>query len=225
MNPPGPDDSLRQTNNAGPVIELIEIERAQIGSEIHDGVLPLIFAASAATSSLQRDDSLSEEQRTRLEQIVNWLAQAMQVTRQTLTNIYPPELSGVPWSKAAEDSLSRSLTESATRLHWDVAATAQTASTDVSLTAYRIAVEAVRNAVAHGKAEDVWIKAQVCDTEIILTVKDNGCGFEFDQVAQDRFGIRSMRARARLVGGTTDIDSQPGQGTTVTAKLPNTLGA
>ena len=219
MNPSEPDELPTKTDDPGRLIELIEIERAQIGSEIHDGVLPLIFAASAATSSLLHDDSLGEDQRTRLGQVAGWLTQAMQVGRQTLTNIYPPELSGVAWSKAAEDALAQTLTDSSTRLHWDVATSVQTASPDVSLTAYRIVVEAVRNAIAHGKAEDVWIRGRMSDDGPVLEIQDNGRGFEIDQVAQDRFGIRSMRARAELVGGKTHIDSQPGRGTTVTAQL------
>ncbi len=145
----------------------------------------------------------------------------MQVARQTLTNSYPPELSGVTWSQAAQDSLARLLTEPTTRLHWDVATDAQAVSTDVSLTAYRIVVEAVRNAAAHGKADDIWIRGRLSNNEIVLEIKDNGCGFEFEQVAQDRFGIRSMCARAKLVGGKTNIDSRPGEGTTVTAQLAN----
>jgi signal transduction histidine kinase len=225
------DESSPLPERVGRLTELVELERAQIGSEIHDGLLPLIFAASASASSLLLDTSIDEGLRGRLQQIADWLAEAMATGRRMLTQIYPPELQGVPWSQAAKDALDRFLASASSqehsasqqsstpRLHWDLESELETASADLSLIAYRIVVEAVRNAIHHGKATDVSIRGRAEGDTWTIVIHDNGAGFDPDTIADDRFGIRSMRCRAALADGKLQIDSQPGRGTTVTVQL------
>ena len=56
---------------------------------------------------------------------------------------------------------------------------------------------------------------------LLLTVSDFGCGFDEGQVAgNDGLGLASMRERVRLIGGEFTVRSEPGQGTTITARLP-----
>jgi signal transduction histidine kinase len=53
-----------------------------------------------------------------------------------------------------------------------------------------------------------------------LEIKDNGSGFDPEEVPEDRFGLAGIRERARLFGGGATIESQPSQGTLITVKLP-----
>jgi signal transduction histidine kinase len=200
--------------NLDQATRLIEIERAQIGHEIHDALLPLIFAASASVSGLV--DQSSQQHRQRLQQASDWLDDAMQIGRQLLTQVYPPELIDKSWSIAATDALQRLFPQSDTKIEWQVEAEADRASVPIAWAAYRIVVEAVRNAIRHGKASEVGIVGEQRPHGIRVIVRDNGCGFEPSQVPSDRFGIRSMVGRAELVGGSLKIDSAPGGPTTVT---------
>ena len=88
------------------------------------------------------------------------------------------------------------------------------------MAAYRIVVEAIRNAVGHGKATEVVVTGEQDDEGLRVTVSDNGGGFDPDQVPADRFGVRSMIGRAELAGGTLRIDSARGGPTIVNFKLP-----
>jgi len=207
--------------SAEQLTELIETERAQIGSEIHDGLLPLIFAASAATGGVLQELADDDPLRPRLQQIADWLTESMTTGRQLLWHVYPPELSGIPWTKAARDSLERSLAGQPTSMRWDLYDKLASATPTLSLTAYRIVVEAVRNASTNGKASEVWIRGTAQDNQWVIVIRDNGSGFDPDSIADDRYGIRSMKARAKLVGGNLEIKSQAGDGTTVTARLPS----
>jgi signal transduction histidine kinase len=206
----GPSDSeLDQATR------LIEAERAQIGHEIHDGLLPLIFAASATLSSIRDGSPTANETEERLERASGWLNDAMQVGRRLLTRVYPPELVGTLWVKAAQDTIERLFDESESMIQWKVDPEANETTAPIALAAYRIVVEAVRNAVRHGDASEVVIEGEKQTGGIRVTIRDNGCGFDPSAVPQDRYGIRSMNGRAQLVSGSLHVESNPGGPTSV----------
>ncbi len=197
---------------------LIEVERAQIGHEIHDGLLPLLFAASATVASVidHASATMSDDQREKLDQTAGWLHDAMQTGRRLLTQVYPPELTGTLWTKAAEDALKRLFAGSEAHIRWQVDPSVNDASAAIAFAAYRIVIEAVRNAVGHGKATEVVIGGEKENGKVRITIEDNGGGFDPSQVGADRFGIRAMMGRAQLVHGSLVVDSTPGGPTTVT---------
>lgn len=210
--------------SADQAARLIESERAQIAHEIHDSVLPLLFASSASLYSLldHSGESLPPELRTRLQQAVDWIDQAMQTGRRMLTEIYPPELKDSPWSAAAMDAVERLLGEAAQRVSWRLDPNVHDVADPIAFAAYRIVVEAIRNAIDHGAASEVMVSGHQDDREFVITVRDNGQGFDPRELPDDRFGIRSMKGRAELVGGRLTIDSAPGGPTTVTLLIMNT---
>jgi signal transduction histidine kinase len=92
---------------------------------------------------------------------------------------------------------------------------------DLALCLYRIAQEALRNAVKHAEADRVDVTLNA-DLEFLdLEVRDFGRGF--DPAAGRRragLGLGSMEERVRLVGGELSISSSPGQGTSIQARVP-----
>ncbi|KAA5546065.1 hypothetical protein FYK55_03955 [Roseiconus nitratireducens] len=200
---------------------IIEAERSQIGHDLHDLLLPLIFASSANLQSVidqVGDRPLSASDRERLTQARQWLQEAMTLGRNLLTQIYPPELEQLGWLAAAKETTSRICGDQC-ELVWKVDEDAPVGrpdwDRDVATAAYRVVIEAVRNAVRHGKADTVAIR---CDRKRICIV-DDGSGFDPDQVPPNHFGIRAMRGRATLVGKSLQVESSPGGPTTVTMTL------
>lgn len=193
----------------------LEVERAQIGHEIHDGLLPLIFAASSAVSSVI-DQAESDDARQRLQQASDWLADAMQFGRRLLTEVYPPELAGTTWTAAASDALQRLIDPGTTTIDWQIDDEASDVAATDAAAAYRIVVEAVRNAIRHGQATEVKVSARCHQAGLQVVIQDNGGGFLPAEIPDDRYGIRSMKGRAALVGGRLAIESKPGGPTTVT---------
>lgn len=94
---------------------------------------------------------------------------------------------------------------------------------ETALCVYRIAQEALQNVLKHAQADTVKIILEQVSDEILLTVHDDGAGFELSQT-RDTFslGLSSMQERATLVSGTLKIRSQPSRGTTVTLSVPTT---
>lgn len=215
--------------------KLIEVERAQIGHELHDGVIPLLFAASAVVgnvcdklnqggvdvpSTVDRVDLVPK-----LEQLTIWLNEAMQTSRRLLTGVYPPELDGREWTAVVAESLERLFPDSEESIRWDMDPRVNEVETGVACAAYRIVIEAVRNACRHGNATEVVVSGSKTADSIEVTIRDDGKGFDPKQVTENHFGLRSMRGRAELVRGTLLVDSQEGGPTVVTFKVPMVAAA
>lgn len=84
---------------------------------------------------------------------------------------------------------------------------------DIEQTVYRVAEEAINNAVRHASPAEIELSVQIGRRAVRLTVADDGTGFDTQEVPVGRHGILGMRERAELVGGALEIDSDSGRGT------------
>jgi two-component system sensor histidine kinase DegS len=90
---------------------------------------------------------------------------------------------------------------------------------------FRIIQEALSNVQKHSKAKRVRIRVEIERTHLKAIIKDDGVGFDMEEVSKDpekwaSFGLKGIQKRARLLGGTAAISSKIGQGTTVTVHIP-----
>ncbi len=92
---------------------------------------------------------------------------------------------------------------------------------DIAVGLFRVAQEALRNVTRHAKANAVKVSLQAREGWLVLDVRDNGTGFDGSRKQSGAsLGIASMRERMRLLDGVLAVDSAPGRGTTITAKVP-----
>ncbi len=89
----------------------------------------------------------------------------------------------------------------------------------VQIHLYRIAQEAVSNAIKHGKASRLWITLVAHNGRVALSVKDNGVGFSARSPQSDGMGLNIMNYRARTIGGSLDIRTRLNRGTRVICSL------
>src|SRR6185369_8680474 len=87
-------------------------------------------------------------------------------------------------------------------------------------TRYRILQECLTNVTRHARAECVAVQLRRHDGIIELEVRDDGVGFEAGRGSDIGLGLRGMRERVALSGGTIDVASRPGHGTTVRVRIP-----
>jgi signal transduction histidine kinase len=94
---------------------------------------------------------------------------------------------------------------------------------DVSLCLYRVTQECLNNVAKHSGAKEVTVAIEGDKDGILLSVTDNGTGFDPVLMAdQSGLGIVGIRERVRLVDGVVSIDSQPGRGTQIDVRVPMT---
>ncbi len=90
---------------------------------------------------------------------------------------------------------------------------------------YRIAQEAMHNTTKHAGASTVDLVVELCEGEVALEVRDDGSGFDASGSFPGHLGLKSMRERAARLGGALTVESAPGRGTRVRARLPLTQKA
>ncbi len=96
---------------------------------------------------------------------------------------------------------------------------------DVETNLFRVAQGAIGNIQQHSRATSVSISLMVNGNELVMTISDNGIGFDVSQIKTVEpsgrgAGLFSMKERVQLMGGTCNVKSQPGRGTTVTVRVP-----
>jgi len=91
---------------------------------------------------------------------------------------------------------------------------------DIELALFRMTQEALQNVRRHAGHCRVWLNLVRDGAYVRLTIADDGCGFDPQQTPTARFGLVGMRERVALLGGTIDIQSRPGAGTTIVITIP-----
>ena len=201
------------------VIESCAREQRRIAYDLHDGVgqhlVGIALSAKLLEEQLRADRPAEAEKASAIVRLANEAAKQARLTARSLEGA-----DGVGDLKTALESLALNITENC-RVRSTVKANG--ASLPISAPAaaqlYRIAQEAVRNAVEHGAAREVLIQLTFGHRDMLLTVQDNGEGFNNKKNGHG-MGLRIMRYRAQCIGGSCEVQSGPGKGTTVYCRVP-----
>jgi signal transduction histidine kinase len=199
-------------------------ERRALHAELHDQVggnlSALRLELDVAASLLSRNDASSAERHLGGARLV--AAETIVMARDLMAGLRAPALDDFGLVAAL-----RNLAESQSsrlNLRIDVAGEDVTPRPGrlVESSLFRIAQEAVMNAARHASATRVAVAIAERDGRVLLTVSDDGVGFDLDAPSTDadHWGLKSMRERARAIGGMLQVESAPGTGTRVTAEVP-----
>jgi signal transduction histidine kinase len=199
-------------------------ERTRIARELHDAVAQKLFSlrltADAAAALLDRDQPDVDRAAARLATVRTLAAEAADELRGVVVGLRPADLAGDGLDAALRKQVELLDRVHAARITFVAGAVPRLAPNREDAV-YRIAQEAVHNALRHAAPRTVEIRLSTRNGALILQVSDDGRGFA--PAAGERagpLGIASMRDRARAVGGDLVVDSRPGGGTTVRLEVP-----
>jgi nitrate/nitrite-specific signal transduction histidine kinase len=194
-------------------------ERNRLARELHDAVSQTLFSAQLIADVLPRlwERNPAEGQR-RLEELRQLTRGALAEMRTLLLEMRPAAL-----AQAELPELLRQLTEAVTgRARIPVRLEIEgecTLPVERKIGLYRIAQEALNNVVKHAAAQEVVVRLACGEEGVELLVADDGRGFDPDHVPPDHLGLSIMQERAEAAGATLRVESEPGEGTRVTAKI------
>jgi PAS domain S-box-containing protein len=216
------EESLRRTQRQ--ILEISDREQARIGQDLHDGLCQQLIGMGFTANSLEQ--ALSREQRPEAaiaRKLYALLDESITESRLVCRGLYPIRLSTQGLLPALED-LAATAHE---RYHIRCVCEADRRPLDCGLTTathlYRIAQEAVNNAVKHSGARNVTIRLTGANGGLALSVKDDGKGMSRPAAPNSGsgsgMGLHIMEYRAHLLGGVLQLESGPG-GTEVRCRLP-----
>jgi signal transduction histidine kinase len=202
------------------VTEAAERESQRIGHELHDSLGQHLTATSLAlqvlTAKLARESSPRSKD---VDQAVEMVEQGIDLTRKIAKGLFPLELEGEGLASALRE-LSRVTARNhhvACELICDSSVRLSDSTTATHL--YRIAQEAVINAVKHGHVSRIDIELSRRDTSLTLSIKDDGIGLPADLPESGGIGLRIMSSRAGMIGGLLSVKNQAEGGTIVRCDL------
>jgi signal transduction histidine kinase len=208
------------------VVDAQEQERARIARDVHDDPVQVLTAVLLRTSAILAT-AADPVQRQALEALEGAVEAAVGRLRRLLFDLRPPALDaglGQAVGEALDVAFGHSSVAHAVK---DGVGTAL--GRDVALVAFRIAQEAILNASRHAQATQVTAEIDAHDDGVLVTIVDDGIGFDAgtgpaDRPAAMHLGMIAMRERAELACGWFAVSSDAGAGTTLRFWLPAQIG-
>lgn len=206
-----------------------ELERLQVARSLHDGPFQTLNAAQMGLLDAIRyeEDPAHIE---RLQWVQNAFNQEIQEFRQFIQELRPPALVSFGLESTIRSHLDSFTTQYPDiHLELDLTRDGKALPEETRLAVYRIYQEIMSNVGRHAGAAQAKVSLRVLDREVVLEVSDDGVGFEVpaqwaELALSDHLGLINIRERAEMIGARLEIQSAPGQGTTVRLSVPREPG-
>ncbi|MGD0834603.1 MAG: histidine kinase [Candidatus Dormibacteria bacterium] len=201
-------------------------ERARLAREIHDTLAQqltgIVIQLETAQALVGRDPERTVPALTSAQELAR---SALAEARRSVWDLRPAPLTatGVVAALEMEVDRFRKRTGLAARLRAERMAPPPALAPTGEVALLRITQQALANIAAHSGATRVTLRLRHLESDVELTIRDNGHGFDPHGVRPGAFGIVGMTERVRLAGGSFTVESAPEQGTTITVRLPVTV--
>ena len=199
------------------ILEVTERERAAISQDLHDTLCQELtataFLLKSRARNLGRTDPEAGEALTESAEMVNRNAG---LARDLARGLHPLELGSGGLVSSLRELAAR--TNQTVSCHCECPRSLRLTDDNMAVNLYRIAQEAVTNAIKHAKPSQIVMCVERIGNDIVLAVRDNGTPKR--RTKRSGLGIQMMQYRANVSGGTLKVESKKGKGTKVTCRVP-----
>lgn len=206
------------------IIQVQEEERRRVSREIHDGPAQtfsnILLKIDLCEKLMSIDLDRAREETASLKQIVR--ASTKEI-RKIIYNLRPMAIDDLGLEPTLKRFVEDFEADTNIVIEFDVLTELNLQDAIHKLALFRVVQEALNNVHKHAQASNCVVTLQQEGHQVILKIKDNGRGFDVNNVRMHResgFGIMNMKERMELLNGNLRIESSPGQGTALTATLP-----
>jgi chemotaxis family two-component system sensor kinase Cph1 len=201
-----------------------EEERGRISRELHDNLGQHLTAVMLGLQALAiQIEGITGGKRQseipQLDHLRTLVDGLMRAAHQQAWELRPAELDALGLEAALQQLIDRWSERAQVEVDFQAHRWEQRPDSEIEITLYRVVQEALTNVVRHAQASFVSVAIEQRNGSASAVIEDNGQGFDAEQ-STGRLGVLGMRERLAIVGGTLDIESIPGDGTSVIARVP-----
>jgi signal transduction histidine kinase len=207
------------------VVVAHEEERKRIAREVHDQLSQHLMTLNLGLESLKRTAQLPAAALDQIKDLQRLLDVLARESYRIERNLHPAALERTELSEALQEYVEQWSGQTGIPLKFECEVRDAQLSLPVKIALYRIVQEALTNIYKHAGAAQSSVSLKQRGREVILIVEDNGSGLNLDAPRESTrigLGLRSMRERVELLGGNFELESTPGKGVCVFARLPIT---
>jgi two-component system sensor histidine kinase DegS len=206
------------------IVEAQESERSRIAQEVHDGPAQVLSNAIFQVEYVDRVlDTDQRAARNELRLLRDLLRRELGSVRTFISQLRPPVLDELGLDGAIADAIGRLTALTGLEIEAELTAPSDRLTGTQQTVVLRVVQEALQNVRKHGAASTVTVASAIDGGEWVLTVRDDGRGFDVGAVAargRRNFGLQFMRERAELIGARFEVHSRPDGGTLVRLAIP-----
>ena len=209
------------------VVRAQEEERKRIAREIHDDTAQDLGSLSREVDNFIRKKTyLSPSEIAFLTYLREQLNRSLQEIHRFSQNLRPSTIDDLGLLPTLRSLVKEMEAQDGIKAELKVLGIERRFTPEAELLIFRIVQEALSNVRRHAHASIAWVVMEFTEGETRLTISDNGRGLELPERIDDlprsgKLGLAGMQERARLLGGTLELQSTPGKGTTVIVEIPN----
>lgn len=216
---PAPSQTQPPGSLATYLQQMRDQERGDLARELHDELGSLLTGAKLEVASLQlRLEGASDDVLARLEHLGDTINSGIAFSRRVVEGLHPSSLKNLGL-RASLDILAREFGSTT-----GIAMTTELEDADLDdaaqLTVYRVAQESLNNTSKYAQATEARIVMLDCGGDVVVTVRDNGVGFEPAAVGTSSHGLAGMHHRVGACGGQLTVSSATGSGTLLVEVFP-----
>jgi two-component system, NarL family, sensor histidine kinase UhpB len=208
------------------VVAAQESERQRIARDLHDEMGQSLTAIGMGLRGLSgRLNARNKDALETLHKLETLTADSLSELQRLISDLRPSHLDDLGLSAAIRWYTGKIQEHSSITIRVDITGEEKDLSEAMKITIFRIIQESLNNVIKYAQAGLVNIRLGFEEKNVRINVRDNGTGFDLDQVRQRQsrrpsLGLAGMEERAALLGGSVSIQSRPGYGTEVEALIP-----
>ncbi|MDX1377903.1 MAG: sensor histidine kinase [Anaerolineales bacterium] len=223
-------ESQKRENQRGELFRRVvaaqESERQRIARDLHDETGQALTAIGMGLRGLSSKlRTKTKDPLETLHKLESLTANSLKELQRIISDLRPSHLDDLGLSAALRWYTNRLQKDTSIRIRMDILGDEQAMDDAAKITIFRIIQESLNNIIKHSQADQVNIHLGYEPKKVRINVRDNGIGFDLEQVQikpsqRPSLGLAGMEERAALLGGTVSVQSSPGYGTEVEAVIP-----
>ncbi|HRH35020.1 MAG TPA: sensor histidine kinase [Catalimonadaceae bacterium] len=193
-------------------------ERSRLARDLHDGLGGMLSGLKFSLNNMKGTMILEEKNAEAFSSSINQLDGVITELRRVAHSMMPEALVRFGLKEASQDLCDQMAKTSGLNIHFQAIGFDVELGQSVSLALYRIEQELLNNILKHAEATEITVQLVKDERQISLTVEDNGKGFD-PSFIQTGAGLTSIKTRVEALGGRLDIQSKPGEGTSIVVEV------